>query len=293
MVNYRGVCSYPHGGYITVGLLFASAAAMAATTYACASCRMFVMTYTTRQGCFTEAFSWYGTGGIEQQDAIVCKEGIGLYQWLHPTLEGEVYPHGYCVGYQKSMRQLLSDGMFDKSRGAGVFAVLLSLVVHLWSFSLSCLENNWVQIMLYRTLCFTGMILTGCTFAFSRSKLCTDMFEERECSVDEGGLVMITGVILWCVCFLVSFMFLTPNDEDDDDDDDDDDVIEENKHIPGFPREQPAAVHPAPNSFAAFFSSKKPKQTKTEQVVTVDDITTQGEMEVYLNKDRDLVVENA
>ena len=195
----------------------ASAGALAATTYAVASCRFEVINFTSNQGCFQEYFNIYGTsGGVPQDGAVAqgsvnCKVGVGLYQWLYQD-NGTTWPDGgYCLGYSETMRQAFSDHMFDTSRSFGVFAVLLAVVVHIWSFSLSCLELNRFQLWLFRILCVSGFLSCSMTFLFGRSDLCTTLFLTRQCQLDEGGLVMVTGCILWFVICLISIFFLEPD----------------------------------------------------------------------------------
>jgi len=222
MVSFTGLCSYPHGGYSTFALLVASAGALAATTYAVASCRFEVINFTSNQGCFQEYFNIYGTsGGVPQDGAVAqgsanCKVGVGLYQWLYQD-NGKTWPSGgYCLGYSESMRQAFTDHMFETSRAFGVFAVLLAVVVHIWSFSLSCLELNRYQLWLFRILCVSGFLSCSMTFLFGRSDLCTTLFLTRQCQLDEGGLVMVTACILWFVISLISIFFLEPNPLDEE-----------------------------------------------------------------------------
>jgi hypothetical protein len=100
---------------------------------------------------------------------------------------------------------------FDISRSFGIVAVILSIVMCVWSFFSACINWNKIQIILLCSLNFLGCIATGLTFLFYQSTLCTTSFETRQCQIGNGGLVMIGAILLWTVSFIISIVFVRPN----------------------------------------------------------------------------------
>jgi hypothetical protein len=235
--------AYPHGLAPSLTLLFTVAAALAATTYGVASCRLLVVSYSYTTGtgttqsssstCFQDYFASHsgtsnlpalGTSTRQQQRS--CATGIGLFQWMQPfstgstsstssnnattTADSSSWKHGYCVGYQQSTLATLQAGnsYFDVGRTFGILAVLASFVVLAWTLVLSCLQMNTLQCCLFRLLCYVGALTSGFAFAIKKASLCTQLFDARACTLDKGGLAMITGCILWFVASLVSTFFL-------------------------------------------------------------------------------------
>jgi hypothetical protein len=123
-----------------------------------------MLKFSSSDGCFEDYFSIYGTKQADGEQQL-CTAGIGLFQWLKPYEDGSNdWTDGYCVGYQESMLSIIEDPIFDASRAFGTFAVLISFVVFLWVFMLSCLELNRIQSILLRILCFLGALTTGLGF---------------------------------------------------------------------------------------------------------------------------------
>ena len=74
--------SYPHGGYVSAGLLLSCCAAFSATCYAVASCRFLELTFETDQGSFENHFS---TNPVSGNRWHFYRASIGLFQWLRPV----------------------------------------------------------------------------------------------------------------------------------------------------------------------------------------------------------------
>jgi hypothetical protein len=212
--------SYPHGGYTSLGLFLTCAAALSTTTYAVASCRMLVVTFTSMQGGFEQTFSDFNDRDGTTTERY--KVGAGLFQWLHPfdnTANGDSgsWSDGYCVGYQTTMLNSISDTAFETARGFSVFAVLLACIVTAWSLLMSCITWNRIQIRLLNVCLAMGAICTGLTFILKKAAICQTAFQDRTCSIDQGGLMLVAAVILWMAAFFISIIFLKPDDTDDDD----------------------------------------------------------------------------
>lgn len=214
--------SYPHGGYTSLGLFLTCALALSTTTYAVASCRMVVVTFTSSQGGFEEFFS--DMNDREGETAARYKVGAGLFQWLRPfdsvndakgnNNNNDNWSNGYCVGYQSTMLTSISDTPFETARGFAVFAVLLAVIVTIWSMLSACISWNRIQIRLWSACLLAGAVCTGLTFLLKRAAICQSTFQQTECSIDQGGLMLVAAVILWLAAFMISVTFLKPDEVD-------------------------------------------------------------------------------
>ena len=214
--------SYPHGGYTSLGLFLTCALALSTTTYAVASCRMMVVTFTSTQGGFEETFS--DRNDRQGETAARYKVGAGLFQWLRPFDASDAngdgngdWSDGYCVGYQSTMLTALSDTPFETARGFAVFAVLLSVIVTLWSLLSACIMWNRIQIRLLNACLLAGAVCTGLTFLLKKAAICQTAFQDRECSIDQGGLMLVAAVILWLAAFVISVIFVKPDEVESND----------------------------------------------------------------------------
>ena len=200
--------TYPHGGMATAGIFFASLAALIATCYGLASCRFVLLTFTSTQGNFEEYFLYNAREGT---DVIQYRVGVGLFQWLRVSdRETQDWTMGVCLGYQQTMRNQISDTVFEAARGFAVLAVLLAFVVCSWGMFTSCLSFHRLQVILLRLLCFCGVLACGMSFLLVNSSMCTSEFMDRRCEIDQGGLIMIGATILWVASFLISIIFVRP-----------------------------------------------------------------------------------
>ena len=208
---------------------------------------------------------------------------MGLFQWLRPndvSSDGS-WKDGYCVGYQQSMLNALGeDDLFDVARGLGIFSVIISFVLLGWSFVMSCLELNWMQMILLRFCLFLACLTSGCSFLMKRTDLCETMFEEAsECKLDQGGLAMITACVLWMIALLVAIIFMEAST-----------VCpfclsrasrqRRAKGAPGTPNTKTGLQEAY--SFDSTESWTKPVRRK-EGDITVDDVSNQEAMEVYIS----------
>lgn len=202
---------YPHGVWSGLAMFVSSAAALAAVGYGVASCRMFVVTFTSNQGCFDDFFDIYGNGGnVLNDDTVACKTAIGLYQWLRPNSGGSEWDDGSCVGYSQSMRDKLSDPLFETARVCGIVAVMLAIMIVIWVFFLSCIEMNKCQVWLLRICAFLGTIASGLSFLINLSQVCTSLFESQSCTIDSGGMAVAAGSILYFATLVLSIFCVKP-----------------------------------------------------------------------------------
>mmetsp|Transcript_2500 Transcript_2500/g.5144 ORF Transcript_2500/g.5144 Transcript_2500/m.5144 type:complete len:349 (-) Transcript_2500:273-1319(-) len=215
MTNFTGIFTFPHGGMISAGLLLAACAALAATTYSVASCRLVVLSFISNTGNFEQTFSRYNQ--VEFDSFSEYKVALGLFQWLRPNGDDANWDDGTCVGYQQSMKDDFAEPDFEIARGFGSLAVLLSFIAVLWSFLNSCIAWNVFQIIILSFLLLSGTFASGMTFMFFRSDLCNSTFPESACRIDEGGLILVAGAILWFAGFLVTVLFVRPLDRVADD----------------------------------------------------------------------------
>jgi hypothetical protein len=197
--------SYPLGGSVSAALILSVSAALATTMYATASCRFVVITFTSDAGGLEDSYSGGSRAGAT--DAVTYKAAVGLYQWLRPK-DPIDWSEGSCAGYQQTMLAQISDTYFNVSRSFAVFAVLMALFMTAWIFLTSCLDMNRIQRYLFAVICFVGMVSTAMTFFFRKSALCETEFLTRDCTIDQGGLVMIAAVLFWLVTFFIAVRFV-------------------------------------------------------------------------------------
>jgi hypothetical protein len=288
--------SYPHGGYVSLGLFLTCAAALSTTTYAVASCRMLVVTFTSTQGDFEQTFDRRDSNDREGDTAERFKLGAGLFQWLKPFGDVDAedgdssWSDGYCVGYQSTMLDALSDTAFETARGFAVFAVLLAVIVTLWSLLFACISWNRIQIRLLNGCLLAGAICTGLTFIIKRAAICQTAFQDRSCSIDQGGLMLVAAVIMWMAAFMISIIFLKPDETNPRDDE-----------LPIYPpvrisRNQqqsgskqsgqtpPLSPDYSYDSKESWTSPIPRRSTRASEQLTVDDVTNQQHVEVYMAK---------
>ena len=198
--------THPHGGNTFLGLLLATGAAFVATTYAVASCRFLVVSFESDTGHFEEYFV-----NEQQVDAgrnrLAYKAGVGLFKFLRPNDVAD-WSEGVCTGYQELMMDELADPVWGTARFFAVMAVMMAAVVLFWTAGTACFGLNQIQIVLLGVCCLLGCVSSGMTFLMGRSGMCQDLFLTRDCKIDEGGLVMIAGTILWFIAFLVSVVYM-------------------------------------------------------------------------------------
>ena len=168
-----------------------------------------VLTFQTDQSSFEGHFSIDNTpatnGGNQWQS---LRASVGLYQWLRPIDSALQWNEGACVGYQESMLAVLEDPTFDAARSFAVIAVLMGIIVSLWSMLSSCIAWNWIQLQILRVLLFLGTITAGLSFLFVRASICNDAFDpSASCELEEGGFVLIAAMIMWLAAFLISIVF--------------------------------------------------------------------------------------
>jgi len=276
-----------------------------------------VVTFTSDRGNFEEYFSIYDSQ-LNAEEANY-KVGVGLFQWLRPS-DVDDWSEGACTGYQQSVLEEVSDTMFETARGFGVFAVLLSFGVFIWCFFTACLSLNRFQIYIMRAIILLGTLCSGLTFLFTRSSLCTEAFLDRECQLDEGGLIMIAAVILWFVSFILSAVFFkrvdyqvggTVTSEEDQDKarlagqiaasrKARKDELQRQKELSSTPETQKSSASSSPgtrqsDSFDSYdsFARSQARQSRRSQEnkIFVDDVSMNDELEVYVSRKLDNIEE--
>lgn len=214
--QYYGFCSYPHGGWAVAGLMLACFCAFAATMWGVASCRFLFVDYTTDRGDFTDFFLDPTADGAPVQQRV----GAGLFSWLVPKEDATEWLDGNCAGYNQSQRDHFGDTTFEVARIFAVFVVLSGVGVTLWVMFLACISLGKFQIWLMRGVLGLLPIFSGLTFIIFQSTLCQDLVSyqdasyETNCTIDQGGLVVISGSIFWTIAFLISLIYIKPPETD-------------------------------------------------------------------------------
>jgi len=194
---------------VSAGLLLAACATLAATTYSVSSCRLVVLSFISDTGNFEQSFSRNPTFF---ENFSEHKVSLGLFQWLRPNGSDAEWDDGACIGYQESMLDAFSELNFEIARGFGSLAVLLSVLTVLWAAVNSCIAWNLWQIIILSALLLSGTVAACMTFIFLQSDICNSTFPESSCRLDEGGLILVAGAILWCAGFLITVLFIRPLD---------------------------------------------------------------------------------
>ncbi|KAL7580148.1 hypothetical protein ACA910_012904 [Epithemia clementina (nom. ined.)] len=213
MTHFTGICTFPHGPFISAGLLLATCCAFVATAYAVASCRLVVLSFVSDTGNFEQSFSRFNT--VQTEAFQEYKVALGLFQWLRP--DEDTWDDGTCVGYQQSMLEAFADNYFDMARVAGSMSVLVGVMVVLWAVVNACIAWNIWQIIILAFLLLSGTVAAALSFIFLKSEICNDKFSDSSCSIDESGLVLVAGSILWLSGFLITVIFMRTLDSRVDD----------------------------------------------------------------------------
>lgn len=217
MTAFYGLCSYPHGGWAVLGLILASCCGLAATMWGVSSCRLFFVDYTTDRG---DGFGDFFLDPTADGDPVQQRVGAGLFSWLVPKEDATEWSDGICAGYNESQREHFSDTTFEVARIFAVLTVLSGMGMTLWIFFLACISLGKFQIWLMRTVLGLLPIFTGLTFVIFSSELCRDLVSyqdptyETDCTIDQGGLVVIAGAIFWTIAFLISLIYIKDPDAD-------------------------------------------------------------------------------
>ncbi len=177
---------------------------------------MFYIDYMTDRGDFGDFYKDPTADG----DPVLQRVGAGLFSWLVQGNEdrngdGKLdWTDGQCAGFSQSQREFFSDTIFEISRIFAVLAVLGGMCVVLSIFLLSCMAMKRFQIWLMSFVFFGITVCTGLTFLVFMSQLCNDLVSYQdesyttECTIDQGGLVVIAAAIFWCVAFLISVVYI-------------------------------------------------------------------------------------
>ena len=144
-----------------------------------------------------------------EEEYAVHRVGVGLFSWLRPfdTLEWE---SGACAGYNQLQREVIVDQLFEMLRIAGILAVVISVSCFLFSLSIACLSFSNIQRYILVIAALLMSALTGSSLMITRSGVCTQVGTSPNCSIDQGGLVAIAGVVCWMLTFLVAIFFVQP-----------------------------------------------------------------------------------
>ena len=202
---YRSV--YPLGDRVSFALMASACAAMAATLVATSSCRFVTISFTSTAGGLEDYFA---SNRVVNETPSQYKAGVGLYQWLRPNNPETNWSDGACAGYQETMLESISDRTFEVTRTFAVFAILMSVVEMCWVLLASCFEMNQLQVIMFCGLSAVGTISTAMTLMFPFSAICQTEFDSRDCTIDQGGLVMIGAAVLWLITFFLSVFYAYP-----------------------------------------------------------------------------------
>ena len=180
------------------------------------SCRMFYIDYMTDRGDFGDFYRDPTADG----DPVLQRIGAGLFSWLVPSTEDRNgdskldWTDGQCAGYSEGQRQFFTDTIFEVSRIFAVLSVLGGMGVVLSIFLLSCMAMKRFQIWIMSAVLGFITLAVGLSFLVFQSKLCNDLVSYQnesyttECTIDQGGLVVIGAAIFWAVAFLISVVYI-------------------------------------------------------------------------------------
>eukprot|EP00980_Cylindrotheca_fusiformis_P000077 scaffold19_cov114-Cylindrotheca_fusiformis.AAC.24 len=188
---------------------------MAASMWGISSCRMAFVEYTNDRGNFADFYLDPTSDG----EGVDMRTGIGLFQWLDPFDEDD-WSEGQCRGYTTLQLKFFGDRALEIARGCGVLAVIGSVAMSFWVLFLNCISMSKIQIRVLQTCLFALMLNIGGTFAIFFSPLCTDLVSyqdasyETECTLDQGGLVVLAAALLWAVALVISCMYIKAPEAD-------------------------------------------------------------------------------
>jgi hypothetical protein len=197
------------------GLIFSSMTAFAATLWGMASCRFIFVDFTSDRGDFSDFYLDPTPDGAP----VFYRAGVGLFTWLQP-FDSQDWSNGQCAGYTESQRDHFSDNIFEVARIFGVLSVLGGIGVTGWTLFLACISLSQIQIWIMSATLFLLTCFVGFTFLLFQAELCQDLVSYQsddyttECTLDQGGLVVIAAAILWCVAFLISIIYIKPAESD-------------------------------------------------------------------------------
>mmetsp|Transcript_26257 Transcript_26257/g.62394 ORF Transcript_26257/g.62394 Transcript_26257/m.62394 type:complete len:315 (+) Transcript_26257:264-1208(+) len=222
MTAFHGFCSAPHGGWAILGLIVASCCGLSASMWGIASCRFMFVDYETDRGVSTEinGFNFFLDPTADLNEPVEQRVGAGLFSWLFPNEDATTWSDGRCAGYNQSQREHFGDEIFEVSRIFAVLTVLSGMGMTLWIVFLLCISLNRIQIWLMRFVLGLLPVFSGLTFIIFYSTLCTDLVSyqdetyETNCTIDQGGLVVIAGAIFWTIAFLISLVYIKPPESD-------------------------------------------------------------------------------
>lgn len=215
MSRFHGFCSFPHGICAIGGLIVSSLFALAATMWGMASCRYMYIEYTTDRGDFGDFYLDPTADG----EPVTQRVGAGLFTWLEPftNIYGTDIIHwsnGQCSGYSEGQREFFADTTFEVARVFAVLSVIGGMSSVLAMILLSCISFVRFQIWILSTILMMLAVSNCLTFIIFQSKLCNDLVSYQnesystQCTIDQGGLIVIAGAIFWSVACLISVVFI-------------------------------------------------------------------------------------
>lgn len=215
MASVYGACTFPHGPWSVCGLMVASLAAMAASMWGISSCRMAYVEYTNDRGDFSDFYLDPTPDG----EGVPMRTGIGLFQWLDPFDEND-WSQGQCRGYTTLQLEFFGDTVLEVARACGVLAVIGAVAMSLWILFLNCVAMGQMQIRVLQfcLICLTVNIVG--TFSIFFSPLCQDLVSYQnanyptKCTLDQGGLVVISAGMLWGVALVISCLYIKAPEKD-------------------------------------------------------------------------------
>jgi len=223
MSQFFGFCSYPHGSMAVILLVLSCICALAATMWGMASCRFMSIDYITDRGSFSDFYRDPTADG----EPVSQRVGAGLFTWLVPFIntneEGVTifdWTEGQCAGYSEGQRSFFSDDIFEVSRIFAVLSVLGGMSVVLATLFLSCITLRRFQIWMLSIILGLISIFVCLTFIVFQSKLCNDLVSYQdesyttECTMDQGGLVVIASALFWSAACLISIVYVKDPNRD-------------------------------------------------------------------------------
>lgn len=207
--------SYPHGGWVVSGMILSCIIALSSTLWGVASCRFAYVDFISDRG----DFGVFYLDPTPDGGPVLYRAGVGLFTWLQP-LTTDDWSKGQCTGYTVLQTDQFSDDIFEVARIFGVLSVLGGVGVTCWTLFLGCISLGRFQIWMLSGVLFFITAFVGLTFLIFQSALCQDLVSYQDesyttqCTLDQGGLVIIASCILWCVAFLMSVIYIKPPELD-------------------------------------------------------------------------------
>jgi hypothetical protein len=187
-------------------LLLTMAVGTVCTCYAVSTCRFVTLEFQSQYGAFDEHFF---ANDPDSENLTTYQVGVGLFTWLRP-FDSLEWSDGSCAGYNELQRDEIVTGTFEILRIVGIIAVIMSICLFLFSSIMTCLSLTRLQRYTMVACTFTLAAATGSLFLVSQSSICSDTGVNPSCTMDQGGLVALGGIVSWVFTTLLIMFCIKP-----------------------------------------------------------------------------------